>query len=81
MIVKFNLKNVRNKHKLTQNELSKKTGIIQQTLSKYERGTIIPQIDTAAKIAAALGVSLDELVIIYEAKEKVAKRLKSIIKD
>lgn len=47
---------------LSQEELAKKTGTIAVTIGRYERGEIKPSIDTAAKIAEVLDVSLDYLV-------------------
>jgi len=76
--VQFILKTVRKRENVTQVELAEKLGIHQQTISRYEAGKKIPQVDTAARIADALGVTLDELVIIREAKEKVADHLKKI---
>ena len=77
----FNLKEVRNSKKITQVELAEITGLQQQAISRYESRIMTPQIDTAAKIAEALGVTIDELVIIREAKERVADRLKKLAKD
>lgn len=71
----FNLKEVRKSKNITQVELEEKTGIPQQMISRYENGNNIPQLDTAAMIADALGVSLDELVSIREAHEQVGKKL------
>ncbi len=77
--VAFNLKEVRRKKNITQVELAEKLGIHQQTISRYESGGKVPQVDTAALIAEALGVTLDELVIIREAKKEVAKDLNKLI--
>ncbi|MFN0082706.1 MAG: helix-turn-helix domain-containing protein [Ferruginibacter sp.] len=46
----------------SQDELAKKVGIISITIGRYERDEINPSVDTAAKIAEALNVSLDYLV-------------------
>ena len=46
----------------SQDELAKKVGIISITIGRYERDEINPSVDTAAKIADALNVSLDYLV-------------------
>lgn len=75
---KFNLKEVRISRGLTQTELADKLGIAQQVISRYERGNFMPQLDNAKIIADALGVTVDELIIIKEAKEKVAKKLKQL---
>lgn len=77
--VKFNLRKVRSEKKVTQAELADKLDVSQQHISAYERGERIPGIDAAARIADALGVTLDELVIIQDAKEQIAVKYKNII--
>ena len=79
--VKFNLREVRTSKKVTQAELAKKLDVSQQHISAYERGERIPGIDAAARIADALGVTLDELVIIRDAHEKIAQKYNEIIKN
>ncbi len=49
---------LREKHQLTQVELSEKTGIPQAQISRIERGVISPTTTTLAKIAEAFGVDL-----------------------
>jgi XRE family transcriptional regulator, regulator of sulfur utilization len=49
---------LREKHHLTQVELSEKTGIPQAQISRIERGVISPTSATLAKIAEALGADL-----------------------
>lgn len=51
----------------TQLKLSEKTGIINSTIGKYERGTLKPKLETLEKIAAALGCPVGDL-IGYEIK-------------
>ena len=68
--VKLNLKRIRINKNMTQVELSDKTGITQQNISAYEQGKNIPLLDSAAKIADALGVTLDDLVSIRDAHEQ-----------
>ena len=77
----FNLKEVRLKKKLTQVELAEITGLKQQAISRYESGIKTPQIDTAARIAYSMGVTLDELVVIREAKKEIAEDLKKMLKS
>lgn len=79
--VKFNLREVRTSKKVTQAELAEKLDVSQQHISAYERGERIPGIDAAARIADALGVTLDELVIIRDAHEKIAQKYNKIIKN
>lgn len=50
--------NARSKSKVTQMELSQKTGINQSNLSRIERGTMIPSIKTLSKIAQGMGLHL-----------------------
>jgi len=53
---------IRKEQGFSQDELAKKVGIISITIGRYERDEIKPSVDTAAKIADALNVSLDYLV-------------------
>lgn len=78
--VKLNLKRIRINKNMTQVELSDKTGITQQNISAYEQGKNIPLLDSAAKIADALGVTLDDLVSIRDAHEQVGKKLIKLTK-
>jgi len=58
-----NIKKLRKKHKLSQEELARKAGITYSTLIKIESGVNKnPTLDTISKIADAFSVSLDELV-------------------
>lgn len=52
---------VRKKRKVSQDELAKKLGVHAPVIGRYERGEVKPSIETAAKMAEALGVSLDYL--------------------
>lgn len=79
--VYFNLKDVRKKKKLTQVELADKSGILQQNISNYETGYKSPTLESAVRLADALGVTLDELVIIRDAKEQIAQKYKKLIKS
>lgn len=51
----------RKKYKLTQKDLATITGIRLKHLSDIETGRTVPQIHTLTKLAAGLGVSIDEL--------------------
>ena len=55
-----NLKAMRVARGLTQHELSEKTGISQQNLSRWELGIHVPNIDDCNTLAVFYGVSLDE---------------------
>ncbi len=56
------LKQARSLKGLTQGQLSKKTGVDVQRLSKYERGVLVPTTEVIVKISDALGVSIDYLL-------------------
>ena len=49
---------LREKHHLTQVELSEKTGISQAQISRIERGVVSPTTTTLAKLVEALGADL-----------------------
>ena len=58
-----NIKKLRNQRKLSQEELARKAGVTYSTLIKLESGVNKnPTIKTIQQIAAALEVSLDELM-------------------
>lgn len=76
--IKFELKKMRVSKKITQQELSDKTGIHQQQISRYERSISVPTLEVAKKIADALNVSLDELVIMRVNHDNVGRKLKEL---
>lgn len=58
-----NIKRIRQKRNLTQDKLARLADIPYTTITKIETGVIKqPSVLAVAKIAKALGVSLDELV-------------------
>jgi DNA-binding XRE family transcriptional regulator len=58
-----NIKRLRNKLGLTQDDLAKKADIKYTTLMKVESGTVNkPSVQTMAKIAKALSVSIEDLL-------------------
>lgn len=56
------IKDIRKRLNMTQKQLSVRTGISQENLSRYESGKRSPKIGTAFKIAKALGCTVDELI-------------------
>lgn len=63
MALKDNLKRLRNKANLSQENLEEITGIHKNQISKLERGEQSnPTLDTIIKLTVALRCSLDELV-------------------
>ena len=65
---KDNLISLRKLNHLSQEELAEKLGISRQTLSKYETGESVPDIEKCKAIADVFGVTLDDLVN-YESSE------------
>lgn len=58
-----NIKKARKKRKLTQDKLARLADIPYTTLTKVETGVIKqPSVQTVAKIAKALGLTVDELI-------------------
>ena len=57
-----NLVELRKLHKMSQEELAEKIGVSRQTLSKYETGESLPDIEKCRDLADAFGVSIDDLV-------------------
>jgi transcriptional regulator with XRE-family HTH domain len=58
-----NIKKIRAKLGLTQDDLSKKADIKYTTLTKVESGVVNkPSVQTMAKIAKALGVNIEDLL-------------------
>jgi len=52
---------LRKEKKISQQELAEKAGIHPNVLGRYERGEATPSVEMAAKLANALGISLDYL--------------------
>ena len=57
-----NLKNIRKKNNLTQDELAEKLSVTRQAVSNWENGKTEPDIETLTKIAQIFDISIDELV-------------------
>jgi transcriptional regulator with XRE-family HTH domain len=60
------LKGLREDRGLTQTQLADRAGVPLGSLRNYEQGHRTPLLDQAAKLAVALGVSLDVLAGIKE---------------
>lgn len=65
---KDNLITLRKMNHISQEELADRIGVTRQTLSKYETGESVPDIDKCKELADVFAVSLDDLVN-YESKE------------
>ena len=66
--MKNRLKEIRKKVGLSQYQLARLSGLSQSTVSHIARGAFLPTIDSAYKIAAVLGVRVEEL-FVPEARE------------
>ena len=78
-----NLSRVRKERGLTQEALAIKLNVVRQTVSKWEKGTAVPDADTLCRIADALDVSIAVLLgdSEYEAQQDtgaIAKALAQI---
>lgn len=59
---KDNLISLRKMHGYSQDELADKIGVTRQTLSKYETGESLPDIERSKLLADVLDITLDDLV-------------------
>lgn len=57
-----NLIELRKYHNLSQEELAEKIGVSRQTLSKYETGESLPDIEKCKLLADAFGVTVDDII-------------------
>jgi transcriptional regulator with XRE-family HTH domain len=67
-----NLGPVRREKGISQEQLAAMVGQHASALSRYEHGCHVPLVSTAARIAAALDCTIDELVSPVEGKDKHA---------
>ena len=66
---KDNLQELRKIHGLSQEELADKIGVSRQTLSKYETGESLPDIEKCKQLADVFGVTIDDL-LNFDKKDK-----------
>lgn len=57
-----NLTELRKYHDFSQEELADRIGVSRQTLSKYETGESLPDIEKCKLLADAFGVTIDDLI-------------------
>ena len=62
MSIGKNIKEYREKNKMTQKEISDILGVEPGTISKYENGTIEPNIESLKKLAETFNITVDELL-------------------
>lgn len=75
-----NLKKFRNDRKLTQENLAEFLGVSFQTISKWERGEVYPDIATLPDVAKFFGVSTDALLGVdaTETEEKIKEIIEQL---
>ena len=64
------IKAARKKAGMTQEELGKKIGVSGSSMAQWENDLRNPKLDTLQRIAAALGVPVQELISDWEAVDK-----------
>ncbi|WP_283679367.1 helix-turn-helix transcriptional regulator [Lentilactobacillus sp. Marseille-Q4993] len=70
------LTKLRKKEQLSQTDLASKVFVTRQSISKWERGEAVPDLNTLLKLTEALSVDLNELV--FGTKEITADKSKSV---
>lgn len=60
------IKELRARHKLTQNDLAEKVGVRRETIVFIEKGNYNPTLKLAKKISLVLGESIDDIFIFDE---------------
>lgn len=57
-----NLVELRKYHAMSQEELAERIGVSRQTLSKYETGESLPDIEKCKALADVFGITVDDLI-------------------
>ncbi|MBT2757883.1 helix-turn-helix transcriptional regulator [Mesobacillus foraminis] len=60
------VREMRARHKLSQQDLAKKIGATRQTIGLIEKGDYAPSVTLALKIADAFGVTVEEVFYLEE---------------
>ena len=68
-----NLIHLRKKHNLSQEDLANQIHVTRQTISKWELGITVPDMDILIDISKLFSISIDELVGNEKKKEEVIK--------
>lgn len=67
----FRIREIRTKQNMTQEDLSRKSGVSRATVSGLENGKIkVTTTETLLKLAVALGVEVSELIFTKNVKQK-----------
>lgn len=62
MLLGEKIKNIRQENKLSQEEFSEKFNVTRQTVSNWENGKSVPDLETIVKMSGEFNVSTDELL-------------------
>ena len=66
-MINMNLKNLRNHHRLTQEDVAEHLQVSRQAVAKWEKGESIPDIENCMALAKLYNVTLDNLVNFEDA--------------
>lgn len=69
-MISMNLKELRERHKYTQEEVAEKIGVSRQAVAKWESGKTVPDINNCIALAELYEVELDALVGYSKDDEK-----------
>ena len=61
-MINMNLKNLRNHHRLTQEDVAEHLQVSRQAVAKWEKGESMPDIENCIALAKLYNVTLDNLV-------------------
>ena len=75
-----NIKTIREKRHISQNQLAIEMGLSQQAIAKWELNTSLPAADKLPKLAKILGCTIDELLRDPRDPEEVSKDVGQITK-
>lgn len=62
-MISSNLRYLRDKNEMTQEQLAEKLGVSRQTVAKWENGESLPDIEKCAVVATMFCVSIDSLIL------------------
>ncbi|WP_194138540.1 helix-turn-helix domain-containing protein [Robertmurraya kyonggiensis] len=70
-MINMNLKILRTRHQLTQEEVAERLNVSRQVIAKWEKGESTPDIQHCMELAKLYNVTLDNLVNFKEADEQL----------
>ncbi|CCV64334.1 Predicted transcriptional regulator [Alteracholeplasma palmae J233] len=72
----LNLRAIRKRKKLSQQDLATLLGVSQIAISQYERGTREPNIETLVLICQKMDITIEELIDFKSIQEKLSKKIR-----